>query len=127
MRSTEAATRVFTTRIPDSSSWMRRDALSRLLPFAAVCVVVELVWRPSWMGFGGGRVGVQLWFGLVAAPLLFIAATWVQRELTRRRRTIFVPAGPGDAAFQAGYYALNAPIEEAFFRGLVQGGLGALT
>ena len=29
-----------------------------------------------------------------------------------------------DAAFQAGFYVLNGPIEEAFFRGLVQGGLG---
>jgi membrane protease YdiL (CAAX protease family) len=37
-----------------------------------------------------------------------------------------VPAGPGDAAFQAGFYVLNGPIEEAFFRGVVQGGLTAL-
>jgi membrane protease YdiL (CAAX protease family) len=37
-----------------------------------------------------------------------------------------VPAGAGDAWFQAAFYALNGPIEEAFFRGLMQGGLGVL-
>jgi membrane protease YdiL (CAAX protease family) len=37
-----------------------------------------------------------------------------------------VPAGPGDAWFQTAFYAVNGPLEEAFFRGLMQGGLGAL-
>lgn len=106
---------------------MGRDLLIRLGPFAIVCVVVELVWRPSWMGFAAGRAGVQLAFGLVGAPVLFVAAMLVQRALARRRGAISAPAGAADAFFQAAYYALNAPIEEAFFRGLVQGGLAALT
>lgn len=105
---------------------MVRDLLIRLLPFAAVCAFVEIVWRPSWMGVATGSLGVQLAFGLIAAPILFVAAALVQRALTRRRRVLSVPEGPGDAAFQAAYYALNAPIEEAFFRGLIQGGLGVL-
>jgi membrane protease YdiL (CAAX protease family) len=105
---------------------MVRDLLIRLFPFAVVCVVVEVVWRPSWMGVSAGRAGVQLLFGLIAAPVLFVSAMLVQRQLARRRGALSAPAGAPDAWFQAGYYALNGPIEEAFFRGLVQGGIGAL-
>src|SRR3954468_2536790 len=118
MRSISSATRVVTTGIPQSRAWMGRDLLTRLAPFAAVCVAVELAWRPPWLGFGPGRLDVQLLFGLVAAPLLFVAAMGVQRGLARRRGAVSVPDGPGDAALQAAYYALNAPIEEALFRGL---------
>jgi membrane protease YdiL (CAAX protease family) len=112
------------TRIPHSWAWMAPDLLQRLLPFAAVVAVVEIAWRPSWLGFSTGRPGVQLVFAAVAAPVLFVAATFVQLWLARRRGALSVPAGAGDAAFQAGFYVLNGPIEEAFFRGLVQGGLG---
>jgi membrane protease YdiL (CAAX protease family) len=90
---------------------MAPDLLRRLLPFAAFAAVVEIVWRPSWLGFSTG-------------PVLFVAATFVQLRLARRRGAVSVPAGAADAAFQAGFYVLNGPIEEAFFRGLVQGGLG---
>lgn len=106
---------------------MPRDLITRLAPFAALCAVVEVVWRPSWLGLSSGRLDAQLLFGIVAAPLLFVAAALVQRSLARRRGAMSAPAGAGDAGFQAAYYALNAPIEEAFFRGLVQGGLSALT
>jgi membrane protease YdiL (CAAX protease family) len=112
------------TRIPESWAWMAPDLLSRLLPFAAVAAVVEVVWRPSWLGFSTGRLGAQLVFAAVAAPVLFVAATFVQLRLARRRGALSVPAGADDAAFQAAFYVLNGPIEEAFFRGLVQGGLG---
>jgi membrane protease YdiL (CAAX protease family) len=103
---------------------MAPDLLRRLLPFAAVATVVEIVWRPPWLGFSAGRLGTQLVFAAVAAPVLFVAATLVQLRLARRRGALSVPAGSDDAAFQAGFYVLNGPIEEAFFRGLVQGGLG---
>ena len=103
---------------------MAPDLLRRLLPFGAVVAVVEIGWRPSWLGFSAGRLGAQLAFAAAAAPVLFVAATFVQLLLARRRGALSVPAGSGDAAFQAGFYVLNGPIEEAFFRGLVQGGLG---
>ena len=105
---------------------MGPDLLIRLVPFAAVFAVVAAVWRPRWLGLTAGDAAAQLLFGLVAAPVLFIAATYVQLQLTRRRRALNAPANPADAWFQAGYYAVNGPIEEAFFRGLIQGGLGVL-
>src|SRR5262249_39418020 len=46
--------------------------------------------------------------------------------LTRRRGSLLVPASASDVALQTSYYLINAAIEEAFFRGLVQGGLMAL-
>src|SRR5713226_2424021 len=120
------ATRTVLTRIPDSWAWMAPDLLRRLLPFALVVSVVEIGWRPSWLGVSAGRPGAQLAFAAFAAPVLFVAAMAVQLWLARRRGALSVPAGRDDAWFQAGFYALNGPIEESFFRGLMQGGLGAV-
>src|SRR5947209_11223412 len=120
MTSTSAPTRLVLTAIPESWAWMRRDLVIRLVPFAAVSIAVALALRPRWIGFTAGDVGAQLTFGAVGAPILFVASTWVQLRLTRSRRVLSVPSGPADAWFQAGYYALNGPIEEAFFRGFVQ-------
>lgn len=119
------STRAVLTRIPDSWAWMAPDLLIRLLPFTAAVALVEGVWRPGWLGVGLGDTGAQLAFAALAAPALFVAATFVQLWLSRRRGAISVPARADDAWFQAGFYALNGPIEEGFFRGLVQGGLGA--
>jgi membrane protease YdiL (CAAX protease family) len=112
------------TRIPDSWAWMRPDLLRRLLPFVIAVAVVEVGWRPSWLGLSLGTVSSQLTFAAVAAPVLFAAAAFLQLRLARRRGALSVPADGDDAWFQAGFYALNGPIEEAFFRGLLQGGLG---
>src|SRR6266850_5821349 len=120
-------TRVVLTGIPDSWAWMRPDIFIRLLPFTVVCAVVYLVAsRPAWFGLGSGWLGAQILFGLVAAPLLFAASMFAQLLLARRRGSLSAPAGGGDAWFQAGFYVVNGPIEEAFFRGLVQGGLGVM-
>jgi membrane protease YdiL (CAAX protease family) len=106
---------------------MRSDLLIRLLPFAVACGAVNLfAAEPAWFGLGVGWLGIQLLFGLVMAPLMFVAATAAQLWLTRRRGALSVPDGRGDAWFQAGFYALNGPIEEGFFRGLIQGGLGVM-
>jgi membrane protease YdiL (CAAX protease family) len=117
------ATRTVLTRIPDSLAWMGPDLLRRLAPFALAVAVVEIGWRPSWLGLTPGRLGAQLIFAAVAAPVLFVAATYVQLRLAQRRGALSVPAGAGDAWFQAGFYALNGPIEEGLFRGLIQGGI----
>lgn len=105
---------------------MLPDLLIRILPFAVVfAAVYVLASRPAWLGAAPGLIAEQLAFGLVAAPIMFFAALLAQLGLARRRGALSVPADGGDAWFQAGFYALNGPVEEAFFRGLVQGGLGA--
>ena len=115
------------TRIPYSWGWMRSDILVRLLPFAAAyAVTYRLSSGAGWLGFSTGDLGVQVVFAALAAPAMFVTAAVVQLWLTRRRGVLVVPAGPGDALFQLAFYALNGPLEEAFFRGLMQGGLAAL-
>lgn len=105
---------------------MRPDLLIRVLPFAlAFGAVYVLASRPAWLGVASGRIADQLAFGLVAAPIMFVAAMLAQLWLARRRGALSAPADRADAWFQAGFYTLNGPVEEAFFRGLVQGGLGA--
>ena len=106
---------------------MRPDLLVRIGPFVlAFALTYQLASRPGWLGLTSGRLGVQLIFAAVGAPLMFAAGVLVQLWLTRRRGVLSVPANARDAWFQAGYYTVNGPVEEAFFRGLAQGGLGLL-
>lgn len=105
---------------------MKPDLAVRLLPMGAAFVLVQAVWRPAWMGLSLGNLDAQLSFGLVTAPILFIAATWLQLLLARWRGGLGVPSGGRDAWFQGAFYLVNGPVEEAFFRGLIQGGLGVL-
>lgn len=106
---------------------MRPDLLVRLLPFTLAFGIAYWLSRGGpWLGLAAGNLLVQVEFALVAAPVMFLAAAAVQFWLTLRRRALSVPAGPSDAIFQAAFYAVNGPIEEAFFRGLVQGGLTVL-
>lgn len=121
------STRLVLTDIPDSWAWIRTDLFVRILPFVvAFAIAYELIPHRRALGLSAGSLGVQLLFAVLAAPVMFAAATWVQLLLTRRRGVLGVPANPGDAWFQAGFYVVNGPVEEAFFRGLVQGGLGLL-
>jgi membrane protease YdiL (CAAX protease family) len=120
-----AATRVVLTRIPDSWAWVWPDVLIRLLPFGlAYGVAYRFFSGPPWLGWSAGNLGAQLLFAVAGAPVLFVAAVAVQGWLTRRRGALRVPAGAGDLWFQAAFYLVNGPVEEAFFRGLAQGGLG---
>jgi membrane protease YdiL (CAAX protease family) len=122
-----ASTRLVRTDIPESWAWMRFDLLVRIVPFvAAYAIAYEVTSRPAWLGLSAGRLDTQLLFALVGAPVMFGAAALVQLWLTRRRGVLSVPADARDATFQAGFYAVNGPVEEALFRGLVQGGLGML-
>lgn len=104
---------------------IRRDLAVRLLPFTAAVAGVWVTRRPDWLGISRGRLWPQLTFGLGGAVALFFSAALLQRQLTGRGEP-FRFAGTGrQALFQTGYFILNAPIEEAFFRGLLQGSIGA--
>lgn len=106
---------------------MWSDVLIRLAPFSIAYAAAVLLFRhAAWLGLSLGNLPVQVLFGVVAAPVMFVAAVAVQLGLTRRRGALSVPAGAGDAGFQAAFYVVNGPIEEAFFRGLLQGGLSVL-
>src|SRR5438445_498311 len=121
----KTATRVELTRIPDSWAWIKPDIAVRLLPFTVLFAIAYLAsGHARWLGLETGDLRVQLLFAAVGVPPMFAAATTVQLWLARRRGALLVPANAGDAWFQAGFYAVNGPIEEAFFRGLMQGGLG---
>jgi len=123
----KTATRVELTRIPDSWAWIKPDIAVRLLPFTVLFAIAYLAsGRARWLGLETGDLRVQLLFAAVGVPFMFVAATIVQLWLARRRGALLVPANAGDAWFQAGFYAVNGPIEEAFFRGLMQGGLALL-
>ena len=102
---------------------MWKDFLIRLLPFTIVIAWVEIGHRPPWLGISLGRWDAQLAFAAIVAPVLFVAAMVVKVIVVRRLRVIRVPADVGDVWFQAGFYLVNGPIEEAMFRGLLQGGL----
>ena len=103
------------------------DVLIRLLPFGvAYGIAYRLTSGAAWLGWSTGNVRAQLVFAVVGVPLIFAAAVAVQRSLSRWRGALRVPSGPADAWFQAAFYVVNGPLEEAFFRGLAQGGLGAL-
>ncbi|MDR0342112.1 MAG: CPBP family intramembrane metalloprotease [Nocardiopsaceae bacterium] len=104
---------------------MRQDALVRLIPFAALVAGTWLRRQPTWLGVSRGRTRTQAAFGAAAGATLFGTSALLQRSLSRRRGTLRAPGSLSDALVQAAYYALNGPIEEAFFRGLLQGGVGS--
>ena len=84
------------------------DVLIRLVPFLLAYTIAYFVsGHAQWLGLGLGNVTVQL-------------------GLTRSRGALNVPADAGDAWFQGAFYVVNGPVEEAFFRGLMQGGLSLL-
>ena len=103
------------------------DILIRLAPFTLAYVAALVIWkRAAWLGLSLGDSRAQVLFAVVAVPVMFVAAVAVQLALTRRRGALSVPAGADDAWFQGAFYVVNGPIEEAFFRGLTQGGLSVL-
>src|SRR5260370_8703235 len=87
------STRVALTRIPDSWGWMAPDLLRRLLPFAVVVAVVEIGWRPAWLGFSTGRPSPQIILSAAAPPILFLPAPPRPLLLPRRPRALSAPPG----------------------------------
>jgi membrane protease YdiL (CAAX protease family) len=107
----------------DTLRWVKPDLLTRLLPFAVVVGVAWVAWRPAWLGISFGDLRWQLGFGLAGLPIMFLLATALQLPLSRHRGAVRV-GNPPDVVLEAGFYVLNGPLEEGFFRGLVQGGIG---
>jgi len=116
---------VYRTTVGTSWRWMRIDLLARLLPLTvAPLLVAWLTHTPlDALGLALAHAGRDL---LVAAPLAlagFAVAAAFADYLARRGRRWFVPDA-ADLAVQTIYYIfLNAPVEEWFFRGFLQGSL----
>ena len=104
---------------------MRLDLLLRLVPLTLVPVLFGWLTRTPLRNFGL-VVTHPLRDLLVAIPLSvasFAIAASFAAYLSRRSGRRFVPTKP-DLVVQSAYYLfLNAPVEEWFFRGFLQGGL----
>ena len=120
-----AAPAVLRTSVASSWSWMRLDLLLRLLPLTVVPFVF------SWLsGTPLRSLGLvvthplrDLLVAIPAAVAGFAIAAALNVYLSRRSGRWFVPTEP-DLLVQSAYYlVLNAPIEEWFFRGFLQGSL----
>jgi len=117
--------RVDRTTIADSWRWMRLDLFVRLVPLALAPVLVGWITGTPLTAFGLTFTH-PLRDVLIAIPCglaSFFVATAFAGYLARRSRRLFVPDARDLAAQCAYYVLLNAPIEEWFFRGFLQGGL----
>ncbi len=116
---------LYRTTVRDSWRWMRLDLLVRLVPLTIAPLVFSwLTATPAAsMGLNLAHPSHDL---VVAIPLAiagFVIAAAFAEYLARRYHRWVVPDGR-DLAVQSVYYlVLNAPVEEWFFRGFVQGGL----
>jgi membrane protease YdiL (CAAX protease family) len=104
---------------------MRLDLLLRLVPLTLIPLLFSRLTGTPLRTFGlvVSHPARDL---LVAIPLSLVAfaiAAAFAAYLSRRNGRLFVPTNP-DLFLQTGYYlVLNAPVEEWFFRGFLQGGL----
>jgi membrane protease YdiL (CAAX protease family) len=117
--------RVVRTRVGDSWRWMRLDLFVRLLPLTLAPLVFSWITNTPLSDFGL-TLAHPFRDLVVAIPLGlagFVVATAFASYLARRSHRLLVP-NARDLTFQCAYYiVLNAPIEEWFFRGFLQGGL----
>jgi membrane protease YdiL (CAAX protease family) len=105
--------------VAETWRWLWKDTAFRLVPFAAATGVYAWQW-------GGGFAGV----GLTAAdwPRDLVLGTAIGLPLAGLAAAFRRAVAPGyrlptpaDQAFQTFFYlALNAPVEELFWRGMVQ-------
>jgi membrane protease YdiL (CAAX protease family) len=120
-----AISRVYRTTVADSWRWMRLDLLVRLVPLAIVPLVFSRLTATP-LASMGLTLAHPIHDLVVAIPLAlagFVIAAAFAEYLARRSRRWFVPDGRDLAAQSLYYLALNAPVEELFFRGFLQGGL----
>jgi membrane protease YdiL (CAAX protease family) len=104
---------------------MRLDLLLRLVPLTLIPLIFSWLTRTPLRNFGL-VLNHPVHDLLVAIPLgvaAFAIAAAFSAYLSRRSGRWFVPTKP-DLLIQSAYYlVLNAPVEEWFFRGFLQGGL----
>jgi len=116
---------VVRTTVASSWSWMRLDLLLRLVPLAIVPLVFSRLSGAPLRDLG--LILAHPWRDLLVAVPLGLAGFAVAASfafyLSRRSGRWFVPT-ERDLLLQSAYYlALNAPVEEWFFRGFLQGSL----
>jgi membrane protease YdiL (CAAX protease family) len=107
------------SRVPETWRWLWRDTAFRLAPFALATGLYARFW-------GGGAAGVGLTAAylprdlllgtLVGVPLAGLAAAF-RRWVAPGYR---LPTAADQTLQTAFYFVLNAPIEELFWRGMVQ-------
>jgi CAAX protease family protein len=117
--------RVYRTTVADSWRWMRLDLLVRLVPLTIGPLVFGwLTATPlASMGLTFAHWTHDLVVAIPLAVAGFVIAAAFAEYLARRTQRWFVP-DRRDLAVQSLYYLLlNAPVEEWFFRGFLQGGL----
>lgn len=105
---------------------MRLDLGMRIVPLTVAPLLFAWLTRKPLSDFGL-TLAHSLRDLVVAIPLAIVAfavAAGFAEYLSRRSQRWFVPDG-ADLVMQSVYYlALNAPVEEWFFRGFLQGELG---
>src|ERR1700730_12929985 len=116
---------VLRTTVASSWSWMRLDLVVRLVPLTLAPFVFSwLTGTPLRdLGLVITHPSRDLLVAIPAAAAGFAIAAAFNVYLSRRSGRWFVPTEP-DLLVQSAYYlVLNAPIEEWFFRGFLQGRL----
>jgi hypothetical protein len=105
--------------VRDTWRWVWKDTAFRLVPFAGATAVYAALW-------GGGAAGVGLVAPTWPRDLLLGAAIGVPLAVAAAAFRGWVAPyyrlpTPADQAFQTAFYlALNAPVEELFWRGMLQ-------
>ena len=116
---------LYRTTVSDSWRWMRLDLVVRLLPLTLAPIAIGWLTGTPLSAFGLSFDHALLSL-LIAVPLGlagFAIAMAFAEYLARRQRRWFVPDHRDLLAQSAYYVLLNAPIEEWFFRGFLQGSL----
>lgn len=112
------------TAAADAFRAHRSDVLMRLVPFTLLYVLFyNLLGHPSQLGLSFGLVPQQIALGVIGGVVIGAGAMFFQYILTPIKGVMHVPADNRSLLADCLLLMLNAPVEELFFRGLMQGGL----
>jgi len=116
---------VLRTTVATSWLWMRLDLLFRLVPLTLIPLLFGWLTGTPLREFGlvVSHPARDLLVAIPVSLVAFAIATAFAAYLSQRSGRRFVPTKP-DLWLQSAYYlVLNAPVEEWFFRGFLQGSL----